>query len=98
MPAEMNAKSQAVQECASTQHAIVTRHLARDVGERIRWISDGDQHRFRGGPHDLRHALPVDGSILAEELEPPLPIAALAPAPGFPFDAHRAPADPPPPH
>src|SRR5215470_12339582 len=63
MPAEMNAKSQAVEECARTQYAIVTSGLARDVGERIGWIGDGDQHRLRCSPHDLGHDLSVDGSV-----------------------------------
>src|SRR5258708_38527113 len=76
-PAEMNAKSQAVQECPSTQYAIVTRGLAGDVGERIGRIGDGDEHRLRCSPHDLRHDLPVNGSVLVEELEPPLRIAAI---------------------
>jgi hypothetical protein len=77
MPAEMNAKSQAVQECASTQYAIVTRGLAGDVGERIGRIGDGDQHCHWCSPHDLRHDLSVNGCILVEELEPPLRIAAI---------------------
>src|SRR5215468_1976596 len=87
MPAEMSAKSQAVQECASTQYAIVTRRLARDVGERIGWIGDGDQHRLRCSPHDLRHDLPIDGSVLVEELEPPLRIAAIDRRAGLLVDA-----------
>ena len=87
MPPEMNAKSQAVQECASTQYAIVTRGLARDVGERIGRIGDGDQHRHWCGPHDLRHNLPVDGSVVVEELEPPLRIAAIDRPAGLLVDA-----------
>jgi hypothetical protein len=46
MSPEMNTKSQAVQECASTQYAIVTRHLARNVGERVRWIGDATSTAF----------------------------------------------------
>ena len=43
MLSEMDAKTQAVEECACTEHAIVARRIARNIGERIGWI------RYRPG-------------------------------------------------
>ena len=67
MPAEMHAKSQRIEERAGAQDALVPGRRAGDIGERIRRIGDGDQHRIRRGAHDLRHDVAIDRGVLIEQ-------------------------------
>jgi len=87
MLSEMDAKAQAVEECACTQYAIVTGRLARDIGERVGWIGDRDQHRLWSGAHNLRDNVSIDRSVLFKQPEPPLRIVAVRGAARFLVDA-----------
>jgi hypothetical protein len=40
MLSEMDAKTQAIEERAGAQYAVVTRRIARDIGERVGWVGD----------------------------------------------------------
>ena len=89
MLSEMDAKAQAVEECAGTEYAIVTGRIARNIGERIGWIGDRDQHCFRSGAHDLRDNVSIDRSVLFQQPEPPLWIVAVGGTARFLIDARR---------
>ena len=77
MFSEMDAKSQAVEECAGAEDAIVTCHFAGNIGERIGRIGDSDQHCLRSGPYNLRDNVSIDRSVLFEQPEPSLRIVAV---------------------
>ena len=50
--AQMHAKTQAVEERAGAEDALVAGNFPRDVGERIRRIADGDENGLRSGAND----------------------------------------------
>ena len=87
MLSEMDAKAQAVEEGARAQYTIVTGRFARDVGERIGWIGDRDQHCFRSGAHNLRNNVSIDRSVLFQQPQPPLRIVAVRSAARLLVDA-----------
>ncbi len=84
---EMDAKAQAVEQCAGTQHAIVTGGITRNISKRIGWIGDRDQHRLRSGAHNLGNDVPIDRRVLFQQSKPPLWIVAVRGSARFLVDA-----------
>ena len=89
MLAEVNAEAQAVENVPVLSTRSCRGRLARDVGERIGRIGDGDQHRVGRGAHDPRHDVAIDLGILVEQPEAPLRVVAVGRTAGFLVDAGR---------
>ena len=49
MRSEMHTKAQTVEKCAGAEHAIMARDFSRNIGERVRRVTDGDQYCMRSG-------------------------------------------------
>ena len=84
---QMNPETQAVEEGASAQHAIMPRAGAGDVGERIGRISYNQYDRARRGANNFRNYVAIDFCVLVEQPQSALGIAAVGGAAGFLVDA-----------
>jgi hypothetical protein len=80
---QMNPETQAVEEGAGAQQAIVSRAGAGNIGERIGRIGDDQYDRARGCASNFRDDLAKNFSVLVEQPQPALRIAAVSGATGF---------------
>src|SRR3981081_4015370 len=83
MLCQMNTKTQAIEEGARTQHAIMPRAGAGDIGEWIGGIGDNQYDCARGRAHDVRNNFAIDFCVLIQEPQSALRIVAVRGAPGL---------------
>src|SRR5258706_9951954 len=83
MLSQMNTETQAIEEGAGAQHAIMPRADAGDIGQWIRRIGYDQDNRMRCCAHNLRHDVAVDFSVLIQKPQSALGIVSFSGATGF---------------
>ena len=83
MPCQMKPETQAVEEGASAQHAIMPCAGPGNIGERVGRIGCNQYNSARRRARNLRNDVAVDFSVLVHEPQSALGIVAVGGAPGF---------------
>src|SRR5215467_11238412 len=86
---EMDAETLCIKIRPRAQHGRVATSVASNIGERIGWIGDHQEHCAGLGSHDHRQDFPIDFCVLLEQLEPPPWIAAVCGTAGFFIHSRR---------
>src|SRR5215813_13701393 len=89
MFSKMYAKAQAVEKGACAEHAVVTAGHTRNIGKRIRWVRDCDQHCVWRDTHNLWDNVSIDFSVLFKESKPTSRIIAICCTARLFVDARR---------
>jgi hypothetical protein len=77
MLCQMNAETQAIEEGAGTQHAIIPSAGAGNVSKRIRGVGYDQHDGGRRRAHDTRNDVAIDFGVLAQQPQSVLGIATV---------------------
>src|SRR3982074_950791 len=83
MLCQMNTKTQAIEEGAGAQHAIMPRAGAGDIGERVGRIGYNQYNGARRRAPNLRDDVAIDFSVLIQQPQSAFGVTAISGATGF---------------
>jgi hypothetical protein len=83
MLSQVNTETQAIEEGAGTQQAIMPRACASDLRQGIRGIGYNQYHRAGRRAHDTRNDVAMDFGVLVQEPQSAFRVIAVRGAPAF---------------